>query len=252
MSLILKNYKDLLEGLRNWILHPSDHQMGELTFAEPPASPGTMRFAAHLVLFLRFLGIVDFSGAGDAQNEFSEAQDLVNKILQVYIIHLMDTEQHDLIPVYAAHLRETSLDLTYMIFLDEMMKYSLVEQEKCYVLACKYLGEAVPRLACKYATKVMQEAAGSIEDNAEHRANACLWLCYEETMFHSALQHSMALCRDLSLGGTRCYEAASMLLLQVSPLEGKPWLRLFLSCLSEITHSHLSSLSLCLSFDLCA
>ena len=219
--LILKDYPSLLAGLRKWILHPSDHVTGEFSFAEPPASPSMMRFAAHLVLFLRFLGIVDYS---NEDNEFSEDQDLVNKILQVYIIHLMDTEQHDLVPVYAAHLRETSLDLTYMIFLDEMMKYSLVEQQKCYTLACKYLGESVPRLACKYATKVMQEACGPIEDNAEHRANAALWLCYEESMYHSALQHSIALCRDFSLGGLNCYEAASTLLLQVLSNEFWKWL----------------------------
>ncbi|QDZ22583.1 nuclear pore complex protein Nup107 [Chloropicon primus] len=221
LFMIVKDYGSLLDCLRKWILHPSDHSMGEFSFGEPPASPSAMRFAAHLVLFLRFLGIVPSSSEG---NEFSEHQDLVNKVLQVYTIHLMDTEQHDLIPVYAAHLRDTSLDLTYMIFLDEMMKYSLVEQQKCYVLACKYLGESVARLTCKYATKVMQEARGPIEENAEHRANAALWLCYEESMYHSALQHSLALCRDFSMGGLKCYEAASTLLLQVLPVEFWKWL----------------------------
>ncbi len=236
VSLILKDYASLMEGLRRWVLHPSDHAVGEFSFAEPPASPGMMRFSAHLVLFLRFLGIVDSSGSSNGSgsgsqameegpsNEFSEHQDLVNKILQVYIIHLMDTEQHDLIPVYAAHLRDTSLDLTYMIFLDEMMKYSLIEQQKCYSLACRYLGDSVPRLVCKYAAKAMQEGRGSIEDSAEHRANACLWLCYEESMYHSALNHTVALCRDFSLGGTKCYEAASTLLLQVLPDNFWKWL----------------------------
>jgi hypothetical protein len=223
VSLILKDYTSLLDQLRKWILHPSDHGMSDFSsFAEPPASPSMMRFASHFVLFLRFLGQVP--KASENENEFSEHHDLVNKILQVYIIHLMDSEQHDLIPVYAAHLRDTSLDLTYMIFLDEMMKYSLVEQQKCYSLACKYLGESVPRLVCKYATKAMQEAIGTVEENAEHRANAALWLCYEETMYHSALQHSVALCRDFSLGGVRCYEAASTLLLQILPSEFWKWL----------------------------
>lgn len=224
--LVLRDYDGLLACLRDWILHPSDHEVGEFSFAEPPAPPTAMRFAAHLVLFLRFLGIVgsDSPSSDDASNEFGERQDLVNKVLQVYVIHLMDTEQHDLIPVYAAHLRDTSLDLTYMIFLDEMMKYSLVEQQKAYALACKYLGGSVPRLVCKYARKVMEEARGPVEENAEHRAQACLWLCYEESLFHSALSHSVSLCRDFCLGGVRSHEAASTLLLQVLPPEFWRWL----------------------------
>ena len=96
-----------------------------------------------------------------------------------------------------------------MIFLDEMMKYSLVEQQKAYALACKYLGGSVPRLVCKYARKVMEEARGPVEENAEHRAQACL--CYEESS-SPALSHSVSLCRDFAsagLGPTGCVHPAA-------------------------------------------
>ena len=55
---------------------------------------------------------------------------------------------------YAAHLRDSSLEVTYTIFLDEMMKYSLVEQHKCYALACKFLSADAHTLCRNFAAKV--------------------------------------------------------------------------------------------------
>ena len=85
----------------------------------PPAS--LIRFAAHLSLMLWSLNIVAVPDNPDPTAAYSQLHDLLQRLVQVYTVHLIDSGAHALVPSYACHLRAGLRRATYLLFLEQLV-----------------------------------------------------------------------------------------------------------------------------------
>ena len=62
-------------------------------------------------------------------------QDTVNQLLEQYAVHLIRTEQHQLIPLYACHMRRDVRRVLYAAYLHRLTKRSMDECWSAYQYA---------------------------------------------------------------------------------------------------------------------
>ena len=62
-------------------------------------------------------------------------QDSVNELLQQYVTHLVRTEQHGLIPIYACHMRQNVRRITYASYFHGMTQRDMADCSAAYQLA---------------------------------------------------------------------------------------------------------------------
>ena len=175
---------------------------------------GDLRFAATLVVWLLAGGKNpdDRFANWSLEKSFSGEQDLANKILQLYVIHLIDRAQHDAIPVYASNLRDTMLELVYCIYFDEMLRSPIGEvQIRAYHLAREILGEVTETIALKVADKAHNYIVESAAQQVQHKSNACEWLC-KCGLLDAGHQYTLLLVKEIAMRGWEHYEAALSLL----------------------------------------
>jgi len=94
---------------------------GEESEVGPSCPPGLMRYAAHLALMLWSLGIAKIPEGPDPAAAFSQLHDLLQRLVQVYAVHLIDSNAHSLVPVYACHLRAGLRRSTYLLLLEQLL-----------------------------------------------------------------------------------------------------------------------------------
>ena len=87
----------------------------------PACPPGLMRFAAHLALMLWSLGIAAVPETPQPAAAYSQLNDLLQRLVQVYTVHLIDSGAHALVPAYACHLRAALRRATYLLFLEHLL-----------------------------------------------------------------------------------------------------------------------------------
>ena len=175
---------------------------------------GDLRFAATLVVWLLAGGKSpdDRFANWSLEQAFSGEQDLANKILQLYVIHLIDRGQHDAIPVYASNLRDTMLEIVYCIYFDEMLRSPIGEaQVRAYHLARELLGEVTETIALKVADKAHNYVVEDPEEQVQHKSNACEWLC-KCGLLEPGHQYTLLLVKEIAMRGWEHYEAALTLL----------------------------------------
>ena len=173
-----------------------------------------LRFAATLVVWLLAGGKSpdDRFANWSLEQAFSGEQDLANKILQLYVIHLIDRGQHDAIPVYASNLRDTMLEIVYCIYFDEMLRSPIGEaQVRAYHLARELLGEVTETIALKVADKAHNYVVEDPVEQVQHKSNACEWLCMCG-LLEPGHQYTLLLVKEIAMRGWEHYEAALTLL----------------------------------------
>ena len=59
-------------------------------------------------------------------------QDSVNQLLQQYVMHLIQTEQHDLVPIYACHMRQDVRRITYASYFHSLTQRDMADCHAVY------------------------------------------------------------------------------------------------------------------------
>ncbi len=59
-------------------------------------------------------------------------QDSVNQLLQQYAGHLIQTEQHDLVPIYACHMRQDVRRITYASYFQSLTQRDMADCHAVY------------------------------------------------------------------------------------------------------------------------
>ena len=59
-------------------------------------------------------------------------QDSVNQLLQQYVMHLIQTEQHELVPIYACHMRQNVRRTTYASYFHSLTQRDMADCRAVY------------------------------------------------------------------------------------------------------------------------
>lgn len=127
LDLILNKVESMVsDALVRWIIDGAAASSGAvesgLSPGEGPACPpGLMRFAAHLALMLWSLDIASVPENPNPAAAYSQLNDLLQRLVQVYTVHLIDSGAHALVPAYACHLRAGLRRATYLLFLEHLL-----------------------------------------------------------------------------------------------------------------------------------
>lgn len=117
-DIIIGDSGSLLETLVGWISPKED-----ATDDGPPCPPGIMRFAAHLALLFKQVGMPQIEEDPDESTLYSKFQDVLQRLVWVYAVHLIDSASFLLVPIYLVHLRP-GLRRTTAILLFEQASWS--------------------------------------------------------------------------------------------------------------------------------
>ncbi|PSC76457.1 nuclear pore complex NUP107 isoform B [Micractinium conductrix] len=222
-ALVLGQVQDLVcRSLVGWITQGTGDGAG--ADGAPACPPGLMRFAAHLALALWALDIAVTEGDGAAGTAYAQLHDTLQRVLQVYCFHLIDTGAHRLVPLYACHLRAGLRHTTYQIFFEQQLAQGTMEDcRAAYQAAAEWFGfwrgrgDVGDGEAALIAEKAAQHSRFEVGGGPLLRAQSARWLCFEAATAAAALRHANQLCREFALGGVGGVAAATALLSEVMP-----------------------------------
>ena len=174
-----------------------------------PPPPGLLRFAAHMLLFLQ---TALPEGGGLAPSGALHFH--LNKIVNLYVVHLIAQRRYDLVPLYARHLRAPVLVETYSKFLALLAPAS--QETKTRVLREALLWipmedeggvRAVLTKALDDSREVVDPLSGAPVGAAatrgpRHREDVLEWACVRAETHAEAATHACALVRQLCMGRT--------------------------------------------------
>ena len=176
------------------------------TEAKPP--PGLLRFAAHLLLFLQAL-LPDGGGLAPGGSLHFH----LNKVLNLFVVHLVASRRYELVPRYARHMRPAALVETYARFFQLLAPASSELKRKCLSDAEEWLGvegeggvRAVVSRALDDSREVV-DAEGNptgpaVSRGPAHRERVLEWSVLDRATRPEAAAHACALVRQLALQRT--------------------------------------------------
>lgn len=142
-ALILDQIEEVVRDcLVRWIIDGVALASEDDQGAEGPACPpGLMRFAAHLALAMWALGVASTPEDGAPAAAYTALHDLLQRLVQVYAVHLVDSGNHDLVPPYACHLRSGLRHATYLLFMEHLASQGDFEAcRRAHKLASEWFG----------------------------------------------------------------------------------------------------------------
>ncbi|KAL0045486.1 hypothetical protein WJX82_007971 [Trebouxia sp. C0006] len=186
-----------------------------------------LRMGAHLALALCYLPVevpgpqdklhirsqeeVDEDADPDSQ-ELNKSDDLplqdsVNQLLQQYVMHLIQTEQHDLVPIYACHMRQDVRRITYASYFHSLTQRDMAECHAVYRSAWESFTRW-PRGDINGETElddiveqVMGESFWAMGKGPNQWAPTLRWLAFSDSTLPLAAKEANRVLRLLSLGG---------------------------------------------------
>ncbi|KAL4422844.1 hypothetical protein ABPG75_009041 [Micractinium tetrahymenae] len=225
-ALVLGQVQELVcRSLVGWITQGTAAEEGAGADAAPACPPGLMRFGAHLALSLWALNIAEVA-EGDAGAAYAQVHDTLQRVLQMYIFHLIDTGAHSLVPRYGCHLRAGLRHTTYQIFFEQLLAQGTMEEcRAAYGEASQWFafwrsrggGDVAEGEAAIIADKAAQHSRFEVGGGPLLRAQSARWLCFAADTAVPALRHANVLCREFALGGAGGVAAGSALLGEVMP-----------------------------------
>jgi len=172
----------------------------------PVRSPELLRFATHLLLFLREL----LPDGGGLQPDGPLDRHL-NVVVARFVLHLARSARYHLVPRYARHLRASLLVETYSRFLTGLAPASAELKARCLHEACAWIpreGDGGVRAIVVRALDDSREVvdargipdAPSLSRGPEHRERVLEWATLAGAELHpEAAVHACALIRQLCL-----------------------------------------------------
>ena len=217
VDLILGELDSLVEALKRWIVP------GGTTEEAQDCPPGLMRFSAHLALLLwgmDLVKIVDDNGSllRDGTN------DGLQKLVWIYVIHLIDSASYELVPTYVVHLRKGLRRTTMQLLLEEATYNERIEVRKNVSARCdqwldNYIGVEGIESGEMWAStqffcyKSMRSSFGG----PLTRAESVSWMFFDGKNVREATAAAVTLCRDFALSAVRGALAGLHLLREVIP-----------------------------------
>ena len=192
----------------------SSASMSSASASSPP--PGLLRFAAHLLLFLQ-TALPDGGGlqAGGALHFH------LNKVVNLYVVHLIARRRYALVPLYARRLRAPVRLETYARFLSLLAPASLETKKRIVKEALEWIPmehegglRAIVARALDESREVVDPLSGAADGAAatrgpRHREDVLEWACVAGADTHAeAATHACALVRQLCLSRTSAAVAA--------------------------------------------
>lgn len=208
-----------------------------------PPPPGLVRFAAHLALTLQALGLLGSTQAA----AYSHLHDLLQRLVQVYAVHLIDSRSYALVPFYACQLRVGLRRFTCVLLLEQLLADESIDAAGCwevYKMADDWIrsfevtplvqdplapiesGNAtatslvntVPEMAAA-ALKCVARGQMQLEGGPVGRARRMFWLCVDPYLRESGetVEWACTLCREFALGGSIGLMGASTLFEDIIP-----------------------------------
>ena len=217
IDLILGNLDSLVDALKRWIVP------GGSTEEAQDCPPGLMRFSAHLALLLWRMDLVKILDE-EGSLLMDRTNDGLQKLLWIYIIHLIDSASYELVPTYVVHLRKGLRRTTMQLLLEEATYNERIEVRKsvssrCDVWLDNYIGvEGINpgemwASAQTFCAKSMRSSFGG----PLTRADSISWMFFDEKNRRDATRALQTLCHDLTLSGVRGALAGLHLLREVIP-----------------------------------
>ena len=172
----------------------------------PVRSPELLRFATHLLLFLREL----LPDGGGLQPDGPLDRHL-NAVVARFVLHLVQSKRYHLVPRYARHLRASLLVETYSRFLTRLAPASAELKARCLDEACAWIpreGDGGVRAIVVRALDDSREVvdargvpdAPSLSRGPTHRERVLEWATLAGAELHpEAAVHACALIRQLCL-----------------------------------------------------
>jgi len=185
-----------------------------MSSASPP--PGLLRFAAHLLLFLQ-TALPEGGGlqAGGALHFH------LNKVVNLYVVHLVARRRYALVPRYARHLRAPVRLETYARFLSLLAPANSETKKRIVQEALEWIPmeheggvRAIVARALDDSRQVVDPLSGAAAGAAatrgpRHREDVLEWACVAGADTHAeAATHACALVRQLCLSRTSAAVAA--------------------------------------------
>ncbi|BDA47704.1 Nuclear pore complex protein NUP107 [Coccomyxa sp. Obi] len=225
----------LVDLLPSWVTPAVEEMAGDLgdelpqpARAEPKVAAGALRFAAHLGLVMSALGLVPAPYDTRASIRHRTLQDSVNALLQLYLMHLIDSGQHALIPLYACHLRADVRREVYGLFLSLLT--ASADMDACVrafeegslwfgAWAEAGRGDMPPTEMVHIVEQAAEKSRWGIKGGPLLRAAAARWLWFSPATLGAAAAHTNQLLREFALGPAAGAAAAAAALLQLLPQE---------------------------------
>lgn len=230
LDLILDKVESMVnDALVRWIIDGAavaeNNNNNNINTGEGPSCPpALMRFAAHLALMLWSLGIASVPENPEPSAAYSQLHDRLQRLVQVYTVHLIDTGAHLLVPLYACHLRAGLRRSTYLLFLEQLLAGGDLEACRSAYLAgaerfkvLENSGDVAEGEMSIIARKAVGKAQMESLGGPLQRARSLVWLCFEEDSYVDAVRWACILCREFALGNACGVAAAVALLGEVLP-----------------------------------
>lgn len=211
------------------------HQQQQLQGEEsgPPCSPSLMRCAAHLALTFYALDVASADSPGRVfqrphhpGTSQSQLHDAMQRLIQAYAVHLIDTGVYSHAPLYACHLRAGLRRSTNLLYLEHLTALGDIE-------ACKAAHDAMVHCFDAHADQIIDAISSNeiytiihealLKGHMEsiggpvQRALYLSWLCFAEASHAKAVRWACTLCREYSLGGLGGINAAMRLFTDIIP-----------------------------------
>ncbi|KAL0039521.1 hypothetical protein WJX77_000542 [Trebouxia sp. C0004] len=186
-----------------------------------------LRMGAHLALALCYLPVEvpgpqdtlhirsheevnedsDREGQEASKSDDLPLQDSVNQLLQQYAMHLIQTEQHELVPIYACHMRQDVRRITYASYFHSLTQRDMVDCRAAYQSAWESFTRW-PRGDINGETElddiveqVMGESFWAMGKGPNQWAATLRWLAFSDSTLPLAAKEANRVLRLLSLGG---------------------------------------------------
>ena len=217
VDLMLGNVESLLEGLVEWIVPGGSTEEARL------CPPGMMRFSAHVSLLLWSLDLVEIED-NDISPLYNKINDGLQKLLWIYVVHLIDSASYSLVPAYLVHLRLGLRRTTTQLLLEQATYHESISNRRKLDILCRQWFERYTDVE-SFALDEMWVSLSHFCDKSREttfggprmRAESVSWMFFDGKYIEDALQTCVMLCRDFALSGLRGAVAALHLLKGVIP-----------------------------------
>ena len=211
--LILGRTRELAaEAAPSWVFPEGDPHSDLETSGVPsaPPPPGLLRFAAHMLLFLQTA-----LPEGGGLQPGGALHFHLNKVVNLYVVHLVAERRYDLVPRYARHLRAPVLVETYARLLTLLAPASSATKSRVIAEALQWIPmehegglRAIVVRALDDSREVVDPRTGAPSGagatrGPRHREDVLEWACAAGADMHAeAAAQACALVRQLCLGRT--------------------------------------------------
>ena len=193
--LILGKTRELvLDHMMRWIFPEEELKSGGERVASKPLDAGLTRFVAHALLFLESL-----LAEGGGLSPGGELYYHLNKVLNLYVVHLIANKRYALVPAYVVHLRHPLLIETYANFLDLLAPAVLSRKTLCFAEATLWMEIDGLGGWREIVTRALSDSR-SLENahrGPDYRRLMLQWACVASETFPEAAKHACLLLRQL-------------------------------------------------------